>query len=131
VVTPEIRAEVRRQFLLAGQVLSNLLSDASDHAYSRIAQGKSNADFWYEYVYKVRMTASQDQLVMEFVFDHPEGYPTPTPVRLTIDQSGQVQTAPLAMEEAEELRVEAAATCLEPVVTRTGTRQPVHRLGGE
>lgn len=124
-VTPEANAQVGQQHALAAQVLSNLSDGLSHPVSSRIAQGRSNVEFWYEYLYKVRIIAAPDHAVMEFVFEHPEGHPTPSPVRLMIDQSGQVLASPLSPEDAENLRAEAATACSEPAVAETESPVPL------
>lgn len=127
-VTPEMNPRVGQHSLLAAQVLSNLLSPVPTRAFSRIADGKSNADVGYEYLYRVRITGTADSVVLEFVFDHPEGYPTPSPFRLWIDTFGDVHSTPLSDAEAESLRSEIAPACSEPTKAEGGRGDPAGSL---
>lgn len=117
VLTPAAHDRLRQEHLLAAQVLENLSGRLSHPVYSGTAEGKSNVDSWYDYSYKLRIRAGRTRAVMEFVFDHPEGAPTPRPVRVMVDEFGNVFTTFLSPEEAESVRLEAAATCSEPAVT--------------
>lgn len=110
ILTPEAHDTVRQQHLLAAQVLSNLSDGLSHPVYSVIAQGKSNAASWYDYSYKVRITAAPSQAVLDFVFAPPAGAPGPQPVRVTVDGSGNVSATSLSPEEVERVRAEGAAT---------------------
>jgi hypothetical protein len=123
-VTPEMNTRVGQHSLLAAQVLSNLLRPIPTQAFSRIADGRSNADVGYEYSYRVRITGTPDYVVLEFVFDHPGDYPGPSPFRLWIDTFGDVHSAPLSDAEAEKLRSETVSACSEPAEAGGGTGDP-------
>jgi hypothetical protein len=72
VLTPEAHEQTRQDHLLAAQILENLSGGLSYPVYTGIVEGKSNVDSSHDYSYKVRVTASPVQAMMEFVFDQAE-----------------------------------------------------------
>ena len=108
-LTPAVYDRVRQQSLLAGQVLSALTDRLSHPVYSVVAEGVSNADSWYEYAYRVRVTATSARLILDFVFDLPQGAPGPQPVRITADASGNVSLTPLSEQEVGGVRSSAGS----------------------
>jgi hypothetical protein len=82
-----------------------------------MVQGKSNVGSPHDYSYKVRVTASPSQAIMEFVFDQVDNNTAPIPVRLVVDEAGNVSTSVLGSTEAEALRAQAAETCSTPAMS--------------
>lgn len=118
-LTPESHDRVRQEHLLAAQVLENVSGGLSHPVYSGTVEGKSNVDSPYDYSYKVRVSADRGQAVMEFVFDQIDKKPVPAPVRLTIDELGNVFASALASAEADAVRAHVTEACSKPaLITR-------------
>lgn len=117
VLSPERHALVGEKHMLAAQVLLNLSENLSNPVYSGVAEGRSNASkhrdypFHYSYSYTVHIKATDSQAVMQFIFDIPEGASAPLPVRVTVDEAGNVVSASLSSQEAERIRSQTAAAC--------------------
>lgn len=113
VLTPQAHKQVSKQDPLVAMILGNLSNGLSSPVYSGIAEGNSNVDTYYDYSYNVRITATRARVMMELVTFHPMDWPVREPMRVTIDEFGNVATTLLLPEEVKKVREEAVATCVE------------------
>jgi hypothetical protein len=117
VLTPEAHDQLRRDHLLAAQIIENLTAGLSRPIHSRAAEGKTNFDSSYDYSYKVRVTAHSTGVTLDFVFNHAEHKPTPAPIRVIIDEFGNALTTALTGKELESVRSDVQTSCSQLAIT--------------
>jgi hypothetical protein len=118
VLTPEALARVEQQNPLAASHLGGFREQLSSGVSAFPFEGNTNAnpgipDYHqqvpsndpaeYHYSYKAWITGTQGQAMLEYVFDQPDGLWRPPPMRVAVDEFGNVYTTILSLEEAERL----------------------------
>lgn len=128
----DAHGQIVREYLLAAQLLENLTGGTTHPLYSGIAEGKSNADWVSDYAYRVRVTASRTRAVLEFAFQQTDPrFPSPQPIRATIDEFGHVLLSPLSADEAQAILAEADSRCSADGVLASLTIEPLASLPGQ
>lgn len=108
---PEAGERLRGEHPLTALLLQNLRSGKTGRVQSTVAEGRASLAAGPDFGYKVVVSATEQSVVVDYVFERIGKGPRPDDVRVEVDRDGRAVVSPLSPEDIQRVVGRVAVDC--------------------